>query len=119
MTEILTGYILILSIITFFVYGIDKLKARKSRRRISESTLLWLAFMGGSFGAWGGMQVWRHKTQHNKFRYSVPIFMLMPIGLLGFCWSSASERSVPSELLQEKIDSPFATPIPTAIYASR
>lgn len=108
MTKILLSYFLIVSVITFFVYGIDKLKAKKSWRRIPESRLLWLAFIGGSFGAWGGMQVWRHKTLHKKFRYSVPAFMLLHIGLLGFCWysttQSTSERSVPNEQLQEKID---------------
>ncbi len=108
MIAILICYFLIVSVITFFVYGIDKLKAKKSWRRISESTLLWLAFMGGSLGAWAGMKVWRHKTLHKKFRYGVPAFLILHIGLLGFCWYttlSASERSVSNELLQEKIDS--------------
>lgn len=109
MINTLIGYFFIINVITFIVYGIDKLKAKKSWRRISESKLLWLAFMGGSFGAWGGMQVWRHKTLHKKFRYGVPAFMLLHIGLLGFCWyttaQSTSERNVPNEQLQGKIDS--------------
>ena len=86
MISVLIYYFLVVSVVTFIVYGIDKLKAKKSWRRISEFTLLMLAFMGGSAGAWVGMNVWRHKTRHKKFRYCVPVFLLLHIGLLFFCW---------------------------------
>lgn len=66
----------IINLVTFLVYGIDKYKARHDRWRIPESTLLWLAAVGGSVGAWVGMQVWHHKTLHNKFRYGVPAIFL-------------------------------------------
>lgn len=59
-------HIIAINVITFFVYGVDKLKARKSWWRISEKTLLLLAALGGSIGAWAGMRLWHHKTLHKK-----------------------------------------------------
>ena len=56
--------LLVINVITFVVYGIDKLKAKKHWWRISEATLLLLAAAGGSIGAWLGMKVWHHKTMH-------------------------------------------------------
>ena len=74
--------LLVLNIITFLVYGIDKFKAQHARWRVPESVLLGLAAIGGSIGAWLGMMVWRHKTQHNKFKYGVPLILIIQIGLL-------------------------------------
>lgn len=68
---------LVLNIVTFVVYGIDKLKAKKGWWRISERTLLLLAFLGGSIGARMAMQMFRHKTQHAAFKYGVPFAHLL------------------------------------------
>ena len=70
--------------ITFVVYGIDKYKAKKAKWRISEATLLLLAVLGGSIGAWMGMRVWHHKTMHKKFKYGIPALLLMQIALMGY-----------------------------------
>ena len=78
-------YILIcINIVTFFVYGIDKFKAKQGSWRISEATLLTLAIIGGSIGALLGMQVWRHKTMHKKFKYGLPLILLAQIALIYF-----------------------------------
>lgn len=74
-------YLVVMSVVTFFVYGIDKWKAQHKRWRIPESVLLGLAAVGGSVGAWLGMQVWRHKTQHKKFRYGVPAIFVAQVAL--------------------------------------
>ena len=66
----------LLNLITFIVYGIDKYKARTGKWRISESTLLLLAIMGGSIGALLGIKVWHHKTLHKKFKYGIPLIIL-------------------------------------------
>ncbi|MGO5152824.1 DUF1294 domain-containing protein [Segatella copri] len=63
-------------------YGIDKDKAKKAKWRISEATLLTMAAVGGSIGAWLGMKAWHHKTQHRKFKYGVPIILLIQIALM-------------------------------------
>ena len=82
--EAVIYYLVIINIITFLVYGIDKWKARKSLWRIREASLLMLAVLGGSFGAWLGMKVWHHKTQHKKFRYGIPAIIIVQIAVIGY-----------------------------------
>ena len=70
-------YILAVNILAFCLYGIDKRRAIKERWRIPETTLLGVALVGGSIGAWAGMQTFRHKTKHWKFKILVPLFFLI------------------------------------------
>lgn len=72
-----------INVVTFFLYGIDKWKAKRSKWRVPESTLLWWAAFGGSIGALLGMKAWHHKTQHKKFRYGVPAILIAQIALMG------------------------------------
>ncbi len=74
-------YLLIINITTFFTYGVDKWKAKKSKWRIPEATLLWLAVAGGSVGALLGIKVWHHKTLHKKFIYGVPAIFIAQLAL--------------------------------------
>ena len=80
----LVCYLLAINAVTFIVYGIDKYKAKKAKWRISEATLLLLAVLGGSVGAWVGMKVWHHKTMHKKFKYGIPAILLIQIALMAF-----------------------------------
>ena len=75
-------YILTINIATLLLYGIDKYKAKKGRWRISEATLLLMAVIGGSIGAWAGMRLWHHKTMHKKFKYGIPVIIIMQIALV-------------------------------------
>ena len=75
-------YLLAVNIATFLLYGIDKYKAKKGKRRISEATLLTMAAIGGSIGAWAGMRLWHHKTMHKKFKYGIPLIIIMQIALV-------------------------------------
>ena len=92
MANALLYYLIVINIVTFQVYGIDKWrstsgrllptgrkKAKHGSWRISEATLLILAIIGGSIGALLGMKVWRHKTQHKKFKYGLPLILLAQI----------------------------------------
>ena len=79
--NIILGYLLAVNIATFFLYGIDKYKAKKGRWRISEATLLMMAVIGGSIGAWAGMRLWHHKTMHKKFKYGIPIIIILQVVL--------------------------------------
>ena len=74
-------WVLLASIVTFFVFGIDKWKAKRGARRIRERTLFLLAAMGGSIGALFGMKVWRHKTLHKSFRFGIPAILILQIAL--------------------------------------
>ena len=75
-------YLAVINVVTFFMYGIDKWKAKKSKWRIREAALLGLAVLGGSIGAWLGMKVWHHKTQHKKFKYGVPAIIIVQLALI-------------------------------------
>ena len=44
-------YLAVINVVTFFMYGIDKWKAKKSKWRVREASLLMLAVLGGSIGA--------------------------------------------------------------------
>ena len=79
MTIYIVGSLIIINLITFLLYGIDKLKAKKGKWRISEATLLLLAIIGGSIGAWLGIKIWHHKTLHKKFIYGIPLIIIAQI----------------------------------------
>lgn len=77
MTYIIIGYLIIINVIAFIIYGVDKRKAKKHLWRIPEDTLIGLALIGGSIGAFLGMRLFHHKTKHIKFYVGVPaIFMI-------------------------------------------
>lgn len=80
-------YLLAINIVSFFLYGLDKYKAKKGRWRISEATLLLMAVIGGSIGAWVGMQLWHHKTMHKKFKYGIPIIIILQVCLVVYLHS--------------------------------
>lgn len=81
-------YLAVVNVVTFIVYGIDKWKAKNSKWRIPEATLLGLAVIGGSLGAWLGMKTWHHKTLHKKFRLGVPLILIAQIALLMFIYQN-------------------------------
>ena len=90
------------NVVTFFMCGIDKWKAKKYRWRIPEATLLMMAVLGGSIGAWFGMKVWHHKTLHKKFRYGVPLILIAQITLFLFCsCRTASISASPSNQIEK------------------
>ena len=84
MMNIILYYLLAVNIATFLLYGIDKYKAKKNQWRISEATLLTMAAIGGSIGAWAAMRLWHHKTMHKKFKYGIPVMIIMQIALVAY-----------------------------------
>ena len=82
--KIISLYLIIINVATFFVYAIDKRKARLNRWRIPESTLLLLAAVGGSVGALLGMKLFRHKTKHRKFTIGVPTILIVQLALAAY-----------------------------------
>ena len=66
MTEALLYYLIVINVVTFLVYGIDKWKAKKS------------------IGALLGMKIWHHKTMHKKFKYGLPLILIIQIILIGY-----------------------------------
>ena len=74
-------YLVAINLIAFFAMGSDKRKAKRRRNRIPEKTLMMLAIIGGSLGANAGMLIFRHKTQHPKFRYGLPLILIIHVVL--------------------------------------
>lgn len=77
-------YIIAVNIITFFIYALDKQKARYNKWRIGESTLLILAAAGGALGAFSAMHLCRHKTRKWKFAMGVPAILIIQAALAYF-----------------------------------
>lgn len=83
--KLLIIYILVVNVITFVTYGVDKYKAKKSQWRIPEAALLWMAVWGGSIGALLAMRCFRHKTQHWKFALGLPLILVLQLILIFVC----------------------------------
>ena len=75
MIEIAIGYVLLINLFAFSLFGIDKRKAVKRKWRIPEATLLTVAALGGGAGALLGMYTFHHKTRKPKF-YVLGFFLL-------------------------------------------
>lgn len=60
-------YLITISATSFILFGIDKWKAKKHQRRISEFTLLLITFLGGSIGSVLGMFIFNHKISKTEF----------------------------------------------------
>jgi len=71
MLKFLLWSILLINLMAFLAVGIDKLWAKKDRRRIPEGHLLLLALLAGFPGVWLGMTLFRHKTQKKSFQWKL------------------------------------------------
>lgn len=72
------------SVITFIVYAVDKSKAKGGVWRIKESTLHFLALLGGWPGAALAQQVLRHKSYKQKFR--IVFWLTVIVNLMAVAW---------------------------------
>ena len=79
-------YLLVVNVLAFLMYGLDKLRAKKDKWRIPEKTLIMVAVIGGSVGAFLGMQTFRHKTKHLKFTIGVPVIFVLQIVAVWYIW---------------------------------
>jgi uncharacterized membrane protein YsdA (DUF1294 family) len=75
----------LLNLMTFCVYWWDKEAARDGDWRVSEATLIQLAFLGGSIGAVAAQQLLRHKTRKEPFRSRLRLIVILHILVLGGC----------------------------------
>ena len=82
-------YLALVNIVAFIMRGIDKEKARRGAWRIPESTLIGVALLGGSFGAWAGMRYFHHKTRKKKFSVGIPLILVVEYGLIAWLMAGA------------------------------
>ena len=74
----------VMSLVSFVIYAYDKIQAKRGKWRISEKTLLLLAFLMGAPGALIAMYTLRHKTLKAKFTVSVPAFLILQAAVFVF-----------------------------------
>lgn len=79
--KILLVYYILINLLAFLMYGVDKKKAIDQKWRIPEKTLIGVAFLGGGIGAVAGMSFFHHKTRKPKFLVLVPIAIFLHVGL--------------------------------------
>ncbi|MBR5225711.1 MAG: DUF1294 domain-containing protein [Clostridia bacterium] len=72
-------YLVVINVVAFLAFGLDKLKAKADAWRIPEKTLLGLAVIGGSVGAILGMRTFRHKTRHKQFSVGLPVILAVQL----------------------------------------
>ena len=91
--KIAAAYVIVvavMSLASFIAYGLDKRQATNGGRRVSESTLHVMAFLGGWPGAWIGQRQFRHKTQKVTFRivfWMVAVLHVASVGAVAFVLS--------------------------------
>lgn len=76
------AYFIIINIVSFALYGLDKRKAIRKKWRISERNLFGIAVFGGALGALFAMVFFRHKTQHILFKVGVPAVLIVQVLLI-------------------------------------
>ncbi|CUP50580.1 DUF1294 domain-containing protein [Clostridium baratii] len=82
MNNIFIIYLFLINIFGLLLMFIDKQKAKRHKWRISENTLILISILGGSIGSIIGMQLFRHKTKHVKFKLGLPVILIIQIILL-------------------------------------
>ncbi len=75
-------YLGVINVLSFLIYGLDKLKAKYHKWRISEKTLLLLAILGGAYGSYFAMILFHHKTRKPVFKFGVPLILILETILL-------------------------------------
>ena len=77
-------WLIIINILTFAVFGIDKKKAIDGKFRISELTLFILSLLGGSLGGLAAMYTFHHKTKKWYFKFGIPLILIAQVLLIIF-----------------------------------
>lgn len=81
-------YILVVNVITFMLFAIDKWKAKRNRWRIPEKMLLGFSFFGGAIGGLIGMRLCHHKTQKKRFSLGIPMMIVLHFLVIIWLWKS-------------------------------
>ncbi len=69
--------LLVWNLVTFAITGYDKSIAGTGKRRVPEKNLLGMAVLMGAVGVYAAMQLFHHKTKHARFKYGVPLLVVL------------------------------------------
>lgn len=94
--QILMLYLLVLNIITFIAFGLDKMKSRGNGRRTPEKTLWLLTLLGGSPAALLSMKYFRHKTKKLSFQAVIVLILAIQIAMIFFLFSFFQKNYTPN-----------------------
>ena len=75
------------NLVTFAAYGFDKRNAAAGKWRLPEAVLHVLTAAGGTFGAFAGQRVFRHKTRDTGFRivfFCIVVMQVVGLALYAF-----------------------------------
>lgn len=81
-------YLCVINILSFLFYGLDKLKAKYHKWRISEKTLLLLAVLGGAYGSYLAMILFHHKTRKFIFKFGIPLILILETCILVYLYQN-------------------------------
>ncbi len=82
MRQPLIVYYIMINILTFFVWGWDKFRARLQQWRVPEKWLIALIIAGGALGGLAGMMIFHHKTRKSYFWVLVVICLILHVYML-------------------------------------
>ena len=103
---VIIAYLIVINLVTFIVFGVDKAKAKKHSWRIPEKTLFLLSIIGGSVGAIIGMHTFRHKTRKWYFSFGMPAILIIQ---LAAAWVFGAFSVDHADIFQAAIESPTPT----------
>ena len=77
--ELFVAVFILINVVTFLLYAMDKRKAIKNKWRISERVLIFFTLALGGFGALLAIWFLRHKTKKKKFKIALVIGVLVAL----------------------------------------
>ena len=78
-------YLVLINLVTFIIFAVDKWKARNNRFRIKEAVLFLLCFLGGTIGGIIGVHALHHKTSRQAFVVGIPLILLVQVVTVIYC----------------------------------
>jgi uncharacterized membrane protein YsdA (DUF1294 family) len=83
---LLLALLVVLNLVSFALFGIDKRRARRGEWRISESTLLLSGLVSGTIGAWAGVYTFRHKSRKPSFLLPLALASVIDLAVAWGIW---------------------------------
>jgi uncharacterized membrane protein YsdA (DUF1294 family) len=80
-TGLLVAYLVVANLVSFAMFGLDKSRARRDERRISERALIASAAASGNIGGWAGMYTFRHKTAKRSFQVKMVLATALDVAI--------------------------------------